>query len=48
MLINQHHVYLPPNGRINVSGLNEGNINRVAKAINQVVRVSTQPQARLA
>ena len=38
-LIEQFHVYnLPPAGRINVAGLSGGNIERVAKAIDAVVR----------
>lgn len=37
-LIDRHHIYLPSNGRINVSGLSQGNILRVANAIDDVVR----------
>lgn len=37
-LIDEHHVYLPPNGRINVAGLSEDNIHRVAKALDAVSR----------
>ncbi|OJJ01688.1 hypothetical protein ASPVEDRAFT_52588 [Aspergillus versicolor CBS 583.65] len=37
-LINEFHIYLPPNGRINVAGLNERNVGVVARAIDQVVR----------
>ncbi|KAJ4327415.1 hypothetical protein N0V84_002187 [Fusarium piperis] len=37
-LIDRHHIYLPSSGRINISGLNKENIERVAKAIDQVVR----------
>ncbi|KAK7217070.1 hypothetical protein V2G26_005073 [Clonostachys chloroleuca] len=36
-LIDKYHIYLPPNGRINVSGLNESNLGKVATAIDQVV-----------
>uniref|UniRef100_A0A8H7KFP4 Aminotransferase class I/classII large domain-containing protein n=1 Tax=Bionectria ochroleuca TaxID=29856 RepID=A0A8H7KFP4_BIOOC len=39
-LIDKYHIYLPPNGRINVSGLNESNLGKVATAIDQVVRES--------
>ncbi|CAG9978558.1 unnamed protein product [Clonostachys byssicola] len=39
-LIDKYHIYLPPNGRINVSGLNESNLSKVATAIDQVVRDS--------
>ncbi|KAJ3538061.1 hypothetical protein NM208_g6071 [Fusarium decemcellulare] len=50
-LIDRHHIYLPSNGRINISGLNQGNIERVAKAIDQVVRAeittNLQPRASL-
>lgn len=37
-LIAQYHIYMPENGRINVSGLNSGNIKRVAEAFDTVVR----------
>ncbi|KAF5566735.1 aspartate aminotransferase cytoplasmic [Fusarium phyllophilum] len=37
-LTDQHHIYLPPNGRINISGLNETNIERVAGALDEVIR----------
>ncbi|KAL3958125.1 hypothetical protein ACCO45_008703 [Purpureocillium lilacinum] len=37
-LVDTHHVHMPKNGRINVSGLNERNIERVARAIDEVVR----------
>ncbi|KAI8654213.1 hypothetical protein LRP88_01757 [Fusarium phalaenopsidis] len=36
-LVDRHHIYLPSSGRINISGLNKENIERVAKAIDQVV-----------
>ncbi|KAF2440813.1 PLP-dependent transferase [Karstenula rhodostoma CBS 690.94] len=39
-LIDKHHVYLPGNGRINVSGLNATNITRVAEAFNDVIKSS--------
>ncbi|KAL6798258.1 aspartate aminotransferase [Trichoderma sp. SZMC 28012] len=39
VLIQQFHIYLPPNGRINISGLNKSNIERVARAIDYVVRL---------
>lgn len=35
-LIAEHHIYLPENGRINVSGLNSGNLKRVAEAFQTV------------
>jgi aspartate aminotransferase, cytoplasmic len=38
-LIDQHHVYLPGTGRINISGLSHGNIDRVARAFDQVIRI---------
>lgn len=34
----ERHIYLPWTGRINVAGLNEGNMARVANAIDSVVR----------
>ncbi|RKO94889.1 glutamic-oxaloacetic transaminase 1, soluble, partial [Caulochytrium protostelioides] len=39
-LIDQHHVYLSSNGRISMAGLNEGNVERFARAVDQVVRQS--------
>lgn len=38
VLVEKHHVYLPDNGRINVSGLHAGNINQVAEAFDDVIR----------
>lgn len=35
-LIDEYHIYLPANGRINVAGINPGNVERVAAAIAQV------------
>ena len=32
-LMGIHHIYLLPNGRINIAGLSSGNIPAVAKAI---------------
>ncbi|GKU09367.1 aspartate aminotransferase [Fusarium langsethiae] len=50
-LINDHHIYLPPSGRINISGLNQSNITKVSKALDHVVRLGfgkeVQPRARL-
>ena len=37
-LINKHHVYLTGNGRINVSGMNDDNVKRVAEAFDTVIR----------
>lgn len=37
-LIKEFHVYLPETGRINVAGLNDNNIESVARALNAVVR----------
>ncbi|KAL4983175.1 pyridoxal phosphate-dependent transferase [Aspergillus falconensis] len=37
-LMEDHHIYLPLDGRINVAGLNEGNVGLVARAIDEVVR----------
>ena len=33
----EHHVHLPLNGRINVAGLSLGNVNKTARAIDKVV-----------
>ncbi|KAG9251639.1 aspartate aminotransferase [Emericellopsis atlantica] len=38
ILVDEHHIYLPENGRINVSGLNSQNVMRVAQAIDSIVR----------
>ncbi|KAJ2853504.1 Aspartate aminotransferase, cytoplasmic, partial [Coemansia erecta] len=38
VLREQHHMYLTEDGRISVAGLNSGNIDYVAKAIDDVVR----------
>ncbi|KAL1639401.1 putative secondary metabolism biosynthetic enzyme [Diplodia intermedia] len=38
VLVEEHHIYVPENGRINVSGLNKGNIKRVAEAFELVTR----------
>ncbi|KAF5543325.1 aspartate aminotransferase cytoplasmic [Fusarium mexicanum] len=37
-LTDKHHIYLPPNGRINISGLSQGNIERVARSLDEVIR----------
>jgi aspartate aminotransferase len=37
-LRSEHHVYLPPDGRINVAGVSETNVERVADAIAAVLR----------
>ncbi|KAF7520315.1 hypothetical protein PCG10_009234 [Penicillium crustosum] len=37
-LRDEHHIYLPDNGRINISGLNSSNIDRVASAIVAVMQ----------
>lgn len=37
-LVDKHHIYLPTNGRINISGLNDANAKRVASKIDEVVR----------
>ncbi|KAL7933031.1 aspartate aminotransferase [Trichoderma chlorosporum] len=39
ILIEQFHIYLPSNGRINISGLNQSNIENVARAFDHVVRL---------
>ena len=37
-LESQHAVYLVSSGRISIAGLNDGNVDHVAKAIDEVVR----------
>ncbi len=37
-LINKYHIYLSKNGRISMAGLNDGNIEYVAKSIDSVIR----------
>ena len=37
-LIEDHHVYLPENGRINIAGLSLRNIEWTARAIDSVIR----------
>ncbi|KAF1951188.1 aspartate aminotransferase [Byssothecium circinans] len=39
-LARKHHIYMLKSGRINVSGLNRGNVERVAVAIDEVVGAS--------
>jgi aspartate aminotransferase len=39
-LVDRHHVYLPGNGRVNISGLNAANMSRVAEAFDNVIRSS--------
>jgi aspartate/tyrosine/aromatic aminotransferase len=29
----RHHVYLPPDGRINIAGVSEANVDRVAESL---------------
>ncbi|KAI1291183.1 aspartate aminotransferase [Xylaria venustula] len=40
-LVSQHHIHLPDNGRINLAGLNLGNIEYTARSIDAVVRKDT-------
>jgi aspartate aminotransferase len=37
-LVEQYHIYLPTNGRISIAGLNDSCVERVALAIDTVVR----------
>ncbi len=39
-----HHVYVPPDGRINLAGISDSNVDRVADSI--VAACSTGPDAR--
>ena len=36
-LVENHHIYLTQQARISVAGLNEGNVARVARAMNDVI-----------
>lgn len=38
VLGSQHHIYMLSSGRINISGMNRSNIQRIALAIDEVVR----------
>ncbi|KAI1503171.1 pyridoxal phosphate-dependent transferase [Biscogniauxia marginata] len=38
ILVAQHHIYMPGNGRINISGLNAANTTRVAETFDTVIR----------
>jgi len=37
IMVDLHHVYMTPNGRISISGLNTNNVEYVAKAFKDVV-----------
>lgn len=37
-LIEEYHIYLPKNGRVNIAGLNENNIESFCQALDKVVR----------
>lgn len=45
MLGSKHHIYMLLSGRINVSGMNQSNIERIAQAIDEVVQGA--PTSRL-
>ena len=36
-MIEKHHIYMTKNGRVSIAGLNDGNVEYVAKAIKDVV-----------
>lgn len=36
-MVEKHHIYMTKNGRISIAGLNEGNVEYVARAIEDVV-----------
>lgn len=42
---NKHHIYMLGSGRINISGMNQSNIERIAQAIDKVVQGT--PSSRL-
>ncbi|RWS26389.1 aspartate aminotransferase: cytoplasmic-like protein [Leptotrombidium deliense] len=46
-LVNQHHVYLPKDGRISLCGVNTNNVEYVAKAIHDAVTKYPDNQANL-
>jgi aspartate aminotransferase len=37
VMVEKHHVYMTKNGRISIAGLNDGNVDYVALAIEDVV-----------
>lgn len=41
MLVERYHIYVPPSGRISVAGLNEHNVENIAKAFAQVVHIKS-------
>jgi aspartate aminotransferase, cytoplasmic len=38
----QHHIYMAESGRVNIAGLNEGNVRRFARAINLEINRATE------
>ncbi|KAF4333022.1 aspartate aminotransferase cytoplasmic [Fusarium beomiforme] len=46
-LIEEYHIYLPSSGRINISGLNQSNIDRVADCIDELIREETTPTLQI-
>ncbi|KAF1851672.1 aspartate aminotransferase [Cucurbitaria berberidis CBS 394.84] len=46
-LATKYHIYMLQSGRINVSGMNQSNIERIASSIDQVVRSSATVSAHL-
>ena len=36
-LCNEEHVYMPPDGRINLAGVSDANVDRVADAVVRVI-----------
>jgi aspartate/tyrosine/aromatic aminotransferase len=43
-LISEYGIYLPGDGRINVAGLNESNVNYVISSIGRLVHHYTKPK----
>lgn len=39
-LVDEYHIYLPKNGRVNIAGLNASNIERFAIAFNESVKIN--------
>lgn len=44
-LRDDHHIYLAESGRINIAGLNQGNVERFAAALDTVVRADSETKS---
>jgi aspartate/tyrosine/aromatic aminotransferase len=43
IMTKKHHVYLLSSGRISIAGINQGNVKRLAAAIDDAVRTAQKP-----